>query len=49
MTASGWPHSIGEVLQLQYDIYMAMYPTIGQAAYREWSQRRDAILAKAHV
>ena len=41
VTAANRPHSIEQVLEIQRDIYFALYPSTGSGAYQEWAKTKD--------
>jgi hypothetical protein len=48
ITASGRPHSIEQALEIQRDIYFALYGDRSTGAYQEWEKTKDARLKKVH-
>ena len=42
------PVSIAEVLDIQHDVYFAMFPEHNLASYQAWAKTRDETLAKVH-
>jgi hypothetical protein len=46
IAASGRPHSIKELTEIQQDLWNTMYPDPSLGQYGEWFKTKDARLAK---
>ena len=49
VTAAGRPYSIAEVLEIERDVYLALYPQEGRGRYEEWAKTKDDRLAKVRM
>ncbi len=48
VTARAKPVSIEQLLQIQRDVFFALYPAHGHGAYQAWAMERDKPLAKIY-
>lgn len=48
IAARGKPITLEEALQIQSDVYFALYPQPGQGRYEKWAQNRAENLKKLY-